>query len=62
MYVFGCMCIRLPRKHNILRTVHFKLGTGIGFDPYICPIFFGDDVMHINNGAALCTNFDLCIS
>ena len=47
---------KIARKHEISRTVwriHVILSIVIGFDPQMCPIVFGDDVMHINEGAGL---------
>ena len=47
---------KIARKHEISRTVrriHVILGIVIGYDPQMCPIVFGDDVMHINEGRGL---------
>ena len=52
----GVCVLRLARKHDISRTVrriHVTLGIVIGYDPQMCAIIFGDDVMHINEGAGL---------
>ena len=42
---------KVARKYEFLRTVrriHVILGIVIGYDPQMCPIVFGDDVMRIN--------------
>ena len=47
---------KIARKHEISRTVrriHVILCIVIGYDPQMCPIVFGDDVTHINEGAGL---------
>ena len=51
----GLNVISSPKacKHEISRTVRridFILDTVVGHDPQMCPIVFGDDVMHINEG------------
>ena len=57
-------------KHEISRTVkriEFILGTVVDHDPQMCPIVFGDDVTHINEGAGLnvknlkCAYFSSCL-
>ena len=57
VYVCVCVCVlRLARKHDISRTVswiHVILDIVIVYDPQMCPIVFGDDVTHINEGAGL---------
>ena len=43
-------------KHKISRTSHwiyFICGTQVAHGPQMCPINFGDDVMHINEWAGL---------
>ena len=47
---------KIALKHEISRTVsqiYVILGIVIGFDPQMCPIVFGDDVMQINEGRGL---------
>ena len=47
---------KIARKQEISRTmrrIHVILGIVIGYDPQMCPIVFGNDVMHINEGAGL---------
>ena len=64
MYVCMCVCVCVcvcmyvtpACKHDISRTVRridFILDTMVGHDPQMCPIVFGDDVMHINEGRGL---------
>ena len=58
MYVCVCVCVYVTPacKHDISRTVRridFILDTVVGHDPQMCPIVFGDDVMHIKEGAGL---------
>ena len=47
---------KIARKHQISRTVrriHIILGIVKGYEPQMYPIVFGNDVMHINEGAGL---------
>ena len=47
---------KMARKHEIsriVRRIYVILGIVIGYDPQMCPIVFGDGVMHINQGAGL---------
>ena len=49
--------------HEISRTVtriDFILGTVVDHDPQMCPIVFGDDVTHINEGAGLNVKILIC--
>ena len=57
MGVHGCVCVlRLACKHDISKTIcviYVICGIVIAHDPKMCPIVFGSDVMHINEGAGL---------
>ena len=50
------MCVTPACKHDISKTIcaiYVICGILIAHDPKMCPIVFGGDVMHSNEGAGL---------
>ena len=64
MYVCVCVCmLRLACKHDISKSLcvmYVICGIVIAQGLKMCPIVFGSDVMHINEGAGLNVNIWKC--
>ena len=64
MYVCMYVCLlRLACKHDISKTtcvMYIICGIVIAHDPKMCPIVFGNDVMHIDEEAGLNVNILKC--